>query len=109
MVGRNPGEFPSHTLAHNFDLLDWRPRYCGVADIVILKMDKNAFEMVHFQGAPDALRGLSGTHHEVLDKELAPTPEKIGQSHLPMRRVEGIFLVDLHPRQGAAFRAQLVA
>src|SRR6266536_487772 len=109
VVGRYPGEFPPHTLAHNLDLLDGCARDCGVGDIVVLKMDKNAFEMVRFEGATDALRGLSGPHHEVLDKELTPTLEKIGQRYLPSRRVEDIFLVDLHPWQGTAFGTQLVA
>src|SRR6266496_4989459 len=78
VVGRDPGEFPPHTLAHNLDLLDGRARDCGVSNIVVLKMDKNAFDVIHFEGTTDALLGLSGPHHEVLDKKLAPALEKIG-------------------------------
>src|SRR5205823_6514152 len=81
----------------------------SIARIAPGMVDKNAFQMIHFQGATDALRGLSRAHHEVLDKELAPTLEKIGQCYLPFRCVEDIFLLDLHPRQRAAFGAQLVA
>ena len=109
VVGRDPGEFPSHALAYRLYLLDWRPRYDGVADIVVLQMNENPFDMVDFQRATDTLRGLSGPHHEMLDKELAPTLEEIRQRYLPFRRVEDIFLVDSYPRQGAAFGAQPVA
>src|SRR6266705_3290072 len=51
VVGRYPGEFPPHTLAHNLDLHDWRPRHDDVADIVVLQMNENPFEMVDFQRA----------------------------------------------------------
>src|SRR5207237_6623882 len=46
VVRRDEGKFPSHTLAHNLDLLDRRPRYSDVADIVVLQMNENPFEMI---------------------------------------------------------------
>ena len=48
VVGRDPGKFPPHALAHDLDLFDWRPRLRDVADIVVLQMDENAFEIVMF-------------------------------------------------------------
>ncbi len=75
VVRRDEGKFPAHAPADGFNLVDRRPRHRCVTDVVVLKMDQNAFEMVDFQRATDALRGLSGPHHEVLDKELATTGE----------------------------------
>ena len=48
VVGRDPGKFAPHALAHDLDLFDWRPPHRDVADIVVLQMDENAFEIVMF-------------------------------------------------------------
>jgi len=40
-------------------------------------MRKNAFNVVDLKGAADALRLGAGTHHEVLDEELAAAIEEL--------------------------------
>jgi len=45
----------------------------------------------------------------VLDEELAPPVEELGQRHRALGPVENVLLVHLHPRQRAALRGQPVA
>ena len=49
VVRRDERKFPAHAPAYHFNLVDRRPRHHRVTDVAVLKMDKNAFEMVDFQ------------------------------------------------------------
>jgi hypothetical protein len=44
---------------------------------MILKMRKRPLHVVYFKRATNALRRLARTQHEMLDKELAVTSEKL--------------------------------
>src|SRR6202023_1497421 len=78
-IGRNPREFPAHALAYHFDLLDGRARNDRVGHIVIVEMSENALNVIDLEGAANALRLRAGTHHEVLDEELAAAIEELRQ------------------------------
>jgi hypothetical protein len=62
--------------------------------------------MVDLEGAPHALPGLARSHHEVLDEELAPAVEEIGERHFALWPAEDIALLDLHPGQGPPLGGQ---
>ena len=84
-------------LAHHLDLLDGRARHDRVGHVVIVEMRENAFNMVDLEGATDALRLGTGTHHEVLDEKLAAAIEELCQRHLAVGCVENIGFLDLDP------------
>src|SRR4029453_7048715 len=50
-----------------------------------------------------------GPEHEVIDDELAPSAEQVGERRLPARALELVALLDLHPRQLAALTGELLA
>ena len=45
----------------------------------------------------------------MFDEQLASSVKQLGQRHLAFRRIKDVFLVDLHPRQRATLRGQLIA
>jgi hypothetical protein len=49
------------------------------------------------------------SHHEVLDEELAPAIEQLGERHLARGSVEDIGLLDLDPGECATLLRQPVA
>src|ERR1700758_2328272 len=72
-------------------------------------MRKQTLDVVDFERAPDALARLAGTHHEVLDEELAATVEQLCERNLSGWSVKDVLLLDPDPRQRALFRVELVA
>ena len=60
-------------------------------------MRENAFDVVDLEGAADALRLGTRTHHEVLQEKLAAAIEEFCQRHLACGAVEHIGLLDLDP------------
>src|SRR5207302_7363801 len=50
-----------------------------------------------------------GPEHEVVDEQLAPPVEQVGERAAPVGGVELVGLVDAHPRQCPALPAQLIA
>src|SRR5262245_15228288 len=108
-VGRDPAKAPSHPRAHGLDLVDGGARHHDVAQIVVLEVHEQARDMIDLERAAHALRDLAGSHHEVLDEELAPAVEQIGEADLALRRVEDVLLLDPDPRQLATQPVQLVA
>src|SRR5262249_32815188 len=107
--GRDPWEAPTHPLADDLDLIDWRPRHDGIGDVVVMQVLEQSLEMVDFQGATHALRDLVWSHHEVLDEELTAPVEQFGKRDLAFRRIENVFLLNLHPRQLAPVVAEFIA
>lgn len=95
----------SHALAVGLDLGEWSTRDPYQAHIVMLEMHQRAFDMIGSEGTADAARFPTGAEHEVMDDQLAAPVEQIGERHVATERIEDIFLLDLHPRQGATFGA----
>src|SRR5262249_10351825 len=108
-VGRDPAKAPSHPRAHRLDLVDGGARDHDVAQIVVLEVHEQAGDVIDLERAADALRDLAGSHHEVLDEELAPAVEQIGEAHPALRCVEDVLLLDPGPRELATELAELVA
>src|SRR5262249_52430459 len=48
VVGRDPGEAPTHSLTDGLDLVDRRPRHDGISDIGVMQVYEHAFDMVDF-------------------------------------------------------------
>src|SRR4029077_14687730 len=109
VVGRNPREVPTHSLAKRFNFVDRGSRHSCIREIVIFEMRKQALDVVDFERAPDALARLAGPHHEVLDEELAATVEQLCERNLSGWSVKDVLLLDPDPRQRALFRVELVA
>src|ERR1700733_7333751 len=72
-------------------------------------MHQQAFEVVHFESAADAVILLAGAHHEMLQEELAATVEQLRERDFSLGTVEDVFLFDTHPGQCTLFGAELVA
>src|SRR6476469_5485385 len=56
VVGRDPTEFPTHSFAHGFDLIDRRPRDGHVADFMVLEVRQDSVNVIDFERATDTLR-----------------------------------------------------
>jgi hypothetical protein len=89
--------------------MDRRARHNGVREIVVLEVHEHAFDMVNLKGATHALRDLAGSHHEMLDKELAAAVEQVGQRHLALWCVEDVLLLHPDPRELPPLPIDLVA
>src|SRR5262249_32788637 len=50
-----------------------------------------------------------GTEHKVINDQLAPSVEKLGECRLPFRPVENVVLLDLDPGQLAPLPAEFIA
>src|SRR5262249_36358285 len=77
--------------------------------VMVLEVRENALDVVDLERASDALCGLAGPHHEMLDEELAAAVEQIGERHLSVRPIENVLLLHLDPREVAAFAGQAIA
>ena len=86
-------------VAELLDLLDRRLRNRDEADVAVSEVHNDAVVMVGDERARLAALRPRRIEHEVVDDELAVRSEKIGERLLAGRRVESVFLVDLHPRQ----------
>ena len=60
-------------------------------------VQQGAFDMVGRKGAADAALLPGGTKHEMLNDELAPPLEKLGERLLTVPRIEDVCL---HPDPG---------
>jgi hypothetical protein len=89
--------------------MDRRARHNGVCEIVVLEVHEHAFDMVDFEGATHALSNLAGSHHEMLDKELAAAVEQVGERHFALWPFEDVLLLDPDPRELAPLPTDLVA
>src|SRR5262245_58436279 len=76
---------------------------------MVFQMHEHAFNVVDLERTPDALSDLARPHHEVFDEQLAASIEQIGERYLPLRRIEDILFLNLHPGQFTALATQFVA
>jgi len=91
------------------DLRERRMRHGDVRHVVMLQMRDDSRHMIRQERAADAALFPVRAEHEVVDDQLAASVEQIGECFCALRRVERIGLVDLHPRQFAAFAREFVA
>src|ERR1700682_3216560 len=108
-VGRNPGKAPPITFTDSFYLPYGGASYGSVADIVMLEVGQNSFDMINFESASDALMLGSRSHHEVFEEKLAAILKQIRKRDLSCRTIEDVLLVDFCPGQTTLLRTQLVA
>src|SRR5713226_209747 len=67
-----------------------------------------AVDMIGEEGTSYASCFEPWREHEVIDDELAASVEKLRESLAAVRSVEGVLLVNLHPRHRAALGVQLI-
>jgi len=75
----------------------------------VVEVNAETVEIVCPEGAVLATLVPVGGEHEVIDDELAPTVEELGQRLPALRPVEDVLLLHLLPRQGAPLPGELVA
>src|SRR6266849_4516956 len=102
----DPLEAPSHALFERLDLGKLGPRNGHKGHIAVIEVNPDAVEII---GPEREVRTpfvpLRG-EHKVIDDELAPVFEKLGQCLLAARPVEDILLVNLLPWEFAPLPAQ---
>jgi hypothetical protein len=72
-------------------------------------MRKNAIDGIGARGAGRAARLIAGAEHEVIDEELRPAVEQLGQGPDAVVGLEAVLLLDPDPRQLAPLPRQVVA
>jgi hypothetical protein len=77
--------------------------------IALRQVHFRAVDVVGHKGAALAAFLPARGEHEVLHQELAAAFEQAGERAPARQRIEGIVLLDAHPRQRAAFPGDLVA
>src|SRR5260370_4662864 len=75
----------------------------------MFEMHESALDVVDLERAADAALLPAGAKHKMLDDQLAATVEEVSQHLRAVGSLEEVGLVDLDPRQFAAFGAQSVA
>src|SRR5260370_40163569 len=75
----------------------------------MFEMHESALDVVDLERAADAALLPAGAKHKMLDDQLAATVEEVSQHLRAVGSLEEVGLVDLDPRQLAAFGAQSVA
>ena len=104
---RRPRERPTHPLLERLELRERRARHRRERDVVILEVDGDPVEPVRDARAGRASRGVVGSEHEMVDDELRPPSEQIGQRGAAAVGVESIVLVDCEPTAAPAAAARL--
>jgi hypothetical protein len=95
---RHPVEMPPHPLLVGFDFGERSARHRNIGDIALRQMRKHTFDMIGAERTADAAFRPPRRQHEMIDDQLALVVEQLRQRLEAGRRVEGIFLLDLHPR-----------
>src|SRR5262245_1335611 len=106
---RQPGEAPSHPLLVGLEL---REGCLGDGDeghVAMRQVDVDTVEIVGPERAALASLVPLRREHEVIDGELTPRAEELGERRLPARALEDVRLVDPFPRQLPPLPAELVA
>jgi len=109
LPGGQPLEAPAHAALEGLELFERRAGDRYEAHVAVIEVDAETVEIVRPEGAVLAALVPVRGEHEVIDDELAPAVEKLGQSLPALRPVEDVLLVDLFPGQGAPLAAQFVA
>src|SRR5579872_451862 len=75
---------------------------------MMLEMNSRAIDVVGLERASDASLGPVGAEHEMLNDQLAPPIEQLGQRLFAIRPLERVRLLDFDPRQiTALFRERI--
>src|SRR5438034_1864677 len=106
---RDPREAPTHPLLVREELGERRARDRNEGHVPRVHVDDVGVEVVGPERAALAAGVVVRSEHEVVDDELAPALEELGEGPLAVRRVEDVLLLDAFPRQRAPLFAQLVA
>src|SRR5467141_3806978 len=106
---RCPGKAPAHTPFVSLQLGEWSPRHRAQRDVVIREVDDGAVEAVRDRRAGRTSRRVIGPEHEVIDEELRPSSEEIGEGCCALVGFEAVLLVDSDPWQLLPQPRQLVA
>src|SRR5256885_5078199 len=109
LPGGDPFEPPAHAFLERLELGERRARDRDEARVAVIEVDAEAVEIVRPERAVLAALVPVGREHEVIDDELAPAVEELGQRLRACRPVEDVLLLHLLPRQGAPLATQLVA
>ena len=85
------------------------PRRAQEGHAALGEVEDGAAEMVGRERAAGAAFGLVRAEHEVVDDELGPSVEELGERPAPVLGVEAVLLLHRYPRQLAAQARELVA
>ena len=107
-VGRDPIEAPAHAFLERLDLGQRRARNGHHRHIARGQMREHAIRMVGHVRAAWAALLPARPEHEVLDDQLALTGEEVRERNPAAPAFEAIILLDLHPWQRPAFRAERI-
>src|SRR5215510_16342196 len=106
---RQPLESPTHTLLVGLNLGQRGPRDYYKCHVAMREMPVSAVEMIRQVRTALATLIPPGTQHEVIDDQLTPSVEKIGQSLFSARPMENIFFFDPDPGKFPSMTTHLVA
>src|SRR5207247_8399813 len=104
-----PPEGPPHPRLVGLDLVDRRLRHGHRLDVVILEMDDEAVEAVRDRRTRRTAGRVLRAEHEVVDEQLRPPSEQIGERSAAFVRLEAVVLLDADPRELLSLSRQLVA
>src|SRR5258707_8169990 len=105
----DPLEVPSHALFEQLDLGKRGPRNGHKAHITMREVNAAPVERVGPERAVRTPFVILGWEHKVIDDELAPLFEELGQRLLAVGSIEDVRLVHLHPWERAPLPAQFVS
>src|SRR5262249_48304189 len=105
----DPREAPAEPVAIGGELLERRARDRDERDVPGLQVDDIRVEAVGPERATRAALVVLRPGHDVVEDELAPPVEELGEGLPPLRRVEDVLPPDALPREIPLLPAQLVA
>jgi hypothetical protein len=98
-VRRHVGELPPHAALVRGELLDRRAGDRHQRDVACVQVRERAVEPVGEPGAAGTGLLVRRAEHELVDQELPPAVEQLGQRRLPVLGVEAVLFLDEDPRQ----------
>ena len=108
VVRRGPREVPAHSSLVRLDVRERRTRDRREHHVVVHHVHDGAVEAVGDRRARRAAGLVLRPQHEVVDEELRAAGKQVREGCGATLGLEGVFLVDAHPRQLASFPRELV-
>ena len=108
-VGGDPLEAPTHPLPERSELRVGRPRDREERHVAVREVHERPVDVIREERAAPAAFLPLRREHEVVDDELAPAVEEVGERLLAVRPVEDIARLHADPGEPASLRAQLIA
>src|SRR2546427_5497016 len=108
-VGGDPLEAPTHPLPERSELRVGRPRDREERHVAVREVHERPVDVIREERAAPAAFLPLRREHEVVDDELAPAVEEVGERLLTVRPVEDIARLHADPGEPASLRAQLIA